>query len=282
MPTSVTISLKELQNLKKHILKTGLKKRKPTNEYELLRVENGNIKIVVYKSGKLVYNDTVESARVIDEILDVDRKYTYFIGSDEVGKGEWYGPLVVGCVALEPSLIKKFRKMGAKDSKSMDKKQLLLVAGRITKETFVKRITPFLPETYNRLYEEFQKENKTLNELLAWAHSSVIRKVLGSIRYESAKLVIDKFDVEKTYRRLYGINNSKIKVIQKSKGESETPVAVASILAKVRFEELVDNLNEKYNIDLRQAKPEDLDPKILRYVAKLHFKNVKKVFAHIA
>ena len=119
-------------------------------------------------------------------------------------------------------------------------------------------------------------ENKNLNDLLAWAHSSAIKDVIDKLVYTKIKLVIDKFDVEKTYRRLHTLDESKIKIIQKSKGESEIPVATASILAKRTFEKSVDALDKKYHINLRKSSPEDIDKSILPYVSKLHFKNVNK------
>lgn len=278
MPKSISISFRELEKLKNYILATGLRRAPTTNEYELLRISDGEVNFVVYRSGKLVYDDTEATRKIIDAIMIEEKQvYNYILGSDEVGKGEWYGPLVVVCTALTPSLIKKHRKLGVRDSKTIGKKELFSLEKEISKDTFPKQISYFLPETYNKLYDDFRKEKKTLNDLMAWAHSAAIKKVLELIEYEKVKVIIDKFDIEKTYRRLYTIDNSKVKIIQKSKGETEIPVAVASILAKVRFENLVDSLDKKFNVDLRNSKPEDINVKVLPHVAKLHFKNVKRV-----
>lgn len=278
MLKTITISFRELGKLKSHILASGIKRTPTKSEYELLRIDDGEAKLIVYKSGKVVYEDNEATREVIDKIIVIEEseKYTYILGSDETGKGEWYGPLVVVCTALTPQQIKKFRKMGVRDSKTINKKELFQLENNVLREKFPKQISYFLPETYNKLYEEFRKEKKTLNDLLAWGHSAAIKTVLDLIKYEKIKIVIDKFDVEKTYRRLYTIDDAKVKIIQKSRGESETPVALASILAKVRFEKLVDFLDKKYNLDLRRSKPEDVPTKVLPQVAKLHFKNVKK------
>ena len=280
MPKSITISFEELEKLKNYILATGLRRVPVTNEFELLRISNGEANLTVYRSGKLVYDDTQATRKIIDAIIAEEQQdYNYILGTDEVGKGEWYGPLVVACTALTPNLITKYRKMGVRDSKTIRKKELFLLEKEMSRDIFPKQISYFLPETYNKLYEDFRREQKTLNDLLAWAHSAAIKKVLELIEYEKVKIIIDKFDIEKTYRRLYTIENSKVKIIQKSKGETEIPVAVASILAKVRFEKLVDSLNQKFSIDLRNSQPEDVDVRILPYVGKLHFKNVKRVLS---
>lgn len=67
-------------------------------------------------------------------------------------------------------------------------------------------------------------------------------------------------------------------MIQKSEGESEVAVAAASILAKLIFEEKVDELDAKFGINLRKMKVKDVPGDILPFVAKMHFKNVKKIF----
>jgi ribonuclease HIII len=274
MPTSIAISLKELQNLKNYILKTGLKRAPTTTEYELLRIEDGEVKIVVYKSGKLVFNDNPKSKLIIEAILEKEKVYDYVLGTDEVGKGEWYGPLVVACVALTPSELARFREMGVRDSKSIRTPILMQLAQQILKTKLKWKPLIIPPYTFNQKFAEFKRENKTLNELLAWAHSAAIKDMLDLVTYTKAKIVIDKFDVEKTYRRLYGIDESRLTILQTSK-ETEVAVNVASILAKYTFEREVDKLNRFYNIDLRKASPSDIDPQILPQVAKIHFKNVK-------
>jgi len=277
MPKTIIISFKELEKLKNYILASGIKRVTTSNEYELLRIRDGEANLIVYKSGKVVYENNEATRKIIDAIMVEEREhYTYILGSDETGKGEWYGPLVVVCTALTPQQIKNFRKMGVRDSKTIGKKELFQLEQKVLKENFPKQISYLLPETYNKMYKDFRKENKNLNDLLAWAHSAAIKTVLDLIKYEKVKIVIDKFDVEKTYRRLYTINDSKAKIIQKSRGETEIPVALASILAKVRFENLVDSLDGKYNLNLRNSKPEDIPVEVLPHVAKLHFKNVKK------
>lgn len=279
---SLTIDVSELEKLKDHILKTGLKREKPTNEYELLRIKDGDVFIVVYKSGKVVHNDSKASQQVLDVILKKEEVYDYVLGSDETGKGEWYGPLVVVATALTPREIIELRKLGARDSKTIGEPQLMELAKKIREMKFLRESRILPPETYNDLYATFRGEGKTLNDMLAWAHAEAIKDLLEKLGNQRTRIVIDKFDVKKTESRLRGemrerrIKDNNVEVIQKSKGESEIPVATASILAKYIFETKVDDLNRKYGVDLRKTMPEDIDPKILPRVAKLHFKNVAK------
>jgi ribonuclease HIII len=60
-------------------------------------------------------------------------------------------------------------------------------------------------------------------------------------------------------------------------GESEIPVAAASIIAKYLFEKVVDELNEMYHVNLRGSKPENVKQEYLIETAKIHFKNVQKL-----
>lgn len=271
---SLTISISELNKLKGVIFKNELTREAVKSEYELLRIKDDDINIIVYKSGKIAHNDSDASKKVIESILKKDTEYDYILGSDETGKGEWFGPLVVVATAITPEEIVELRKLGVQDSKRFNKKQILKIAKEIITMDFVRHSIPLNPETYNRLYDNFKNEGKNLNDMMAWAHSAVIKDTLNTIEYNKAKVVIDKFDFEKTEYRLENVNKSNLKVIQKTGGESEIPVATASIIAKYLYETEVDKLNEKYGIDLRKSKPNDIKPETLPFVAKLHFKNV--------
>jgi len=273
-PASLTISEKELQKLKGYILKTNLKRETPTSEYELLRIKDGKIMIVVYKSGKVVHNGSEESQNVINDILKKEDKYDFLMGSDETGKGEWFGPLVVTATALTPEDIIELRKLGVRDSKTIKKDELMKLAEKLFKMDFPRFTITLLPEKYNQMYMDFEKEGKSLNDMLAWAHSAVIKAMLKYVKAKNAKVVIDKFDFEKTEFRLEKVDRTNVEIIQKSKGESEIPVAAASIIAKYTYEMEVDKLIEKYHIDLRKSQPKDVDKSVLSCVGKLHFKNV--------
>lgn len=279
MPVSMTISLAELEKLRNQILSMGLKRARPTSEHELLRIEDRDITLIVYKSGRLVHNNTESSRRLIDSILEREREYEYLLGSDEVGKGEWYGPLIVVCAALKPDDIVHFRKIGVKDSKLLRRSELTKLALEIKKSKLLYRDVTLMPEIYNTRYEEFQRERKTLNDLLAWCHATAIRTTLAYLGSGRTKVVIDKFDVKKTDLRLEAakVKDENVEIIQSSKGDTEIPVSVASIIAKHMFETRVDALNEKYRVDLRNCQPSAIDPKMLPHLAKLHFSNVSEV-----
>ena len=272
---SLILSGKEMENLKAVINEISLNKYPITNKYELLRVKDQNINLILYNTGKLVFNENPETLDILNSILERQTGYDYFLGSDETGKGEWYGPLVVVVTALKPEEIIKLRLMGVKDSKTIKTAKIIEIARQILETEITYNSIILNPQTFNKLCTEFKMEGKNLNDLMAWAHSRVIGDILKRIEFNQAKIVIDRFDREKTEKRLKKLEDSRINVIQKTKGESEIPVAAASIIAKYLFEMEVDKLNRRYELKLKNSSPEEINPEILQDVAKEHFKNVK-------
>lgn len=271
---SLTIDNDEIQKLEEIILSKKLKKVHPKSEYELLRIKDNDVSIVLYKSGKVVYSDTDASWRIIGSILKEEEIYDYILGSDETGKGEWFGPLVVVVTALTPGEIIELRKLGVRDSKTLKKPQIMKITNKMLDMDFIRHSRILVPKTYNKLYDEFKAEGKNLNDMMAWAHSAVIKETLNQIEFKSAKVIIDRFDFKKTEFRLLKLDKKNLDIVQKTRAESKIPVAAASIIAKYLFEKEVDKLNSKYGVDLRKLKPTDIDSNILPYVAKMHFKNV--------
>jgi len=274
---SLTLSKIEVQRLKEYIESSHLERKPVTNQYEILRVKDRNVNLILYSTGKLVFNESSKTLDVLNSILEREEGFDYFLGSDETGKGEWYGPLVVVVTALTPEEIIKLRILGVKDSKTMKTPKITETALNIREIGIPYESIVLEPTSYNRLYREFKSEGKSLNDLMAWAHSKIIQKLLGRLEFNQAQVIIDKFDQKKTEKRLGNYDESRVKVIQKTGAETETPVAAASIIAKSLFEKAVHELNEKYDLDLKNSGPEEINPEILPYVAKAHFKNVKSL-----
>lgn len=275
--TSIQLNENEIEKLKNLASTRKLKNTKSSSEYELLRIKDGDISLILYTSGKVVHNGSENSIQVLNSIFNKEKDFDFIIGSDETGKGEWYGPLVVVATALTPEEILELKMLGIKDSKKIKKTQILKLAESLKKKDFERYSIILNPETYNEFYSKLRKEGRNLNDMMAWSHSVVINELIKKVNFEKAKVVIDKFDFEKTeYRLERKVDKTNLEVIQKTGGESEIPVAAASIIAKYLFESEVDKLNEKYHINLRESTPEDISSDILPNVSKIHFKNVKK------
>jgi ribonuclease HIII len=272
---SLILSKKEIEKLQKFIDKNKLKTLPPTNKYEKIRLKDGRIQLILYNTGKLVFNNSEETSEILNSILIRETDYDLYLGSDEAGKGEWYGPLVVVATALDAEEIFMLRMLGVKDSKTMKTPKIMETAQKILKLKITHQTMLLTPKTYNNLYKNFKSEGKTLNDLLAWAHGLVIRDLINRIEFQKAHLVIDKFDQKKMDFQLSKLDLSGVDVVQMSGGESETPVAAASIIAKYQFEREVDRLNKKYGIELKKT-GSGIDEEILGKVAKEHFSNIQK------
>jgi ribonuclease HIII len=194
-----------------------------------------------------------------DKIMEFEGLY---IGSDEAGKGDFFGPLVVAAIAINEETIEILKTIGVKDSKKLSDSKIDLLASVIRQKIPYDQIVLF-PKTYNELYRKF----KNLNHLLAWSHAAVI-KTLAEKTVASQGLKLDL--------RMY------------PKAETDIAVAGASILARNAFLEGLKALGDSIGTPLKkgasapvqnQAKEileihgEELFPSI----AKLHFKTYKEL-----
>ena len=209
------------------------------------------------------------------------------IGTDESGKGDYFGPLVVGGVLVETGTREKLAALGVRDSKKLgDARCRGLAAGirRICVERYREVIIP--PERYNTLYEEFRREGRNLNHLLAWAHARAIESLLECAPCGLA--VADQFGNERYIRSRLMNKGREIELIQEHRGERYLAVAAASILARDRFLEYLGRLSEEAGLTLPKGAGPPVVSAAREYVgrhgtdklfrvAKLHYKTTVQV-----
>jgi len=213
--------------------------------------------IIGYTSGKVVSNGPYSAAAVQTAILNmtssIDTKLV--IGSDEAGKGEWLGPMTVAAVALTPEQTAMLQALGVMDSKSMSVVRITELSKTVRRNALKVELLLISPEKFNSQIEEFRKEGKNLNDMLAWAHAKVITEVYESVksRKEELKIVVDQFARVKTEARLRGkLDLGRVELVQRPKAEDEIAVAAASIVAREAREAWIDWACEKYGYDLRE------------------------------
>jgi len=208
------------------------------------------------------------------------------IGTDEAGKGDYFGPLVGAGVYIDEEEAKKLASIGVKDSKTLSDQKNIELAERI--KTICKyhfSVIEISPLRYNQLYEDFTRENKNLNHLLAWSHAKAIEELLTRVNCSTA--VIDQFSDEKFILNKLQERGKKIKIIQMHRAEENIAVAAASILARARFLEKLEELSQIYKIKLPKGSSgvitiakefiEKYGEEKLNQVAKLHFKTTKSI-----
>jgi ribonuclease HIII len=209
------------------------------------------------------------------------------IGTDESGKGDYFGPMVVTGVWINEPIKNQLERLGIKDSKLLSDKRCRELASQIRKicrGKFEEVVIP--PERYNELYAQFRKEKQNLNHLLAWGHARAIESLLE--RHPCSCAIADQFGDEKYILSKLMEKGKEINLVQVTKGERYIAVAAASILARDRFLSRLDSLSQKYGIELPKGSSDAVFPparKIvdskgseeLKRVAKLHHKTTQRV-----
>ena len=250
-------------------------------DYSQLKGGVNSTKIQSLIEGKITPSD---SAKLNKKGIELELP---IIGTDESGKGDYFGPLVSAGVYIDKQSARDLIACGAKDSKRLsDNKnsELAHEIAKICKRRFA--IIEISPEKYNDLYKQFKKEKKNLNTLLAWGHAKAIEEILSKVDCKVA--IADQFADERFILGKLQEKGKKLKLIQMHKAEQNIAVAAASILARARFLEKLHRLSDEYKTDLPKGvsrtviesarKIVDLHGKeTLRKVAKLHFKTTFKV-----
>ena len=154
-------------------------------------------------------------------------------GSDESGKGDYFGPLVVCCAYTDENLSAEMRKLGVKDCKQMTDKAVLTAGAQLRRllgpDGYA--VVKLGPAAYNRLYAKM----KNINRMLAWAHGTAIEDLLTK-RPACDRVVVDQFaPTEQTIRRALKERGKRAKVEQRHKAESDIAVAAASVIARELF-----------------------------------------------
>ena len=267
-----------------------------TVQYSFWRAKTSGFQAVYYTSGKLLVQgkETERIAAEINAALGIEREKPEdaktslidtngekYIGTDESGKGDFFGPLIAAGVQSDDALNKKFADLGIKDSKKMKDSEILKAANFI-KANAVHSVIVIMPEKYNELYKKFNN----LNKLLAWAHARAIENILekSPCRYALA----DKFGNESLIENALMKNGRNIILKQCVRAEADTACAAASVLARAEFVKRMQELSKRYEINFSKGVSDAVEEQakefIKRYsadrlneIAKLHFKTAEKI-----
>ena len=219
-----------------------------------------------------------------EELNDPRFKFVSTIGSDEVGTGDYFGPIIVTASYVSKDDIPFIAGLGVKDSKKITDKKIMEIAPKIMEripyESYI-----LSPTEYNT------KKYKNLNGVKAMFHNKVLR-TLRNKHYSYSYIVVDQFCSEKSY--FWYLNFMDDKYIVKNitfttKAESKCySVAAASVISRYLFLEEMDKLSKKLgkeiprgageNVDIfvRNLLKEKPDIKLEDYV-KLNFTNTEKI-----
>lgn len=226
-------------------------------EHERFRLKMGRWDVVAYGTGKVTVSDT-QLLPVIEEVLEevLEPAEATVVGSDETGKGEWLGPLVVAACAVPPAERAALVTHGVMDSKELSAGQIPDVAAAIEDAQIPCEIVLVSPERFNELFAELKQEGKSLNDLVAWAHAKALGGVLSTLEAEDGaqgvRIVVDEFDRVKTQARTQrAFDVDRYPVEQRTQAEDEIAVAAASVLAKAARERWIDAYEDRSGLAVR-------------------------------
>lgn len=210
---------------------------------------------------------------------DPDRRG--WIGTDEAGKGDYFGPLVVAGVFVTEETAAELAAAGVRDSKRVSDSRSHSLATWI-RETSPVDVVVIGPERYNEMYAEI----RNLNRLLAWAHARVIENLIE--RVDCARVVSDQFGDERFLRVALLEKGRQVQLEQRPRAEDDIAVAAASIVARSEFLRRLRQLSKTAGIELAKGAGapvlaagrrfvEKHGFEALRRVAKLHFKTTEQL-----
>ncbi len=288
-------------------------KRPKTPNYALFQADDADCVVTVYESGKAVFQGVsadisaqmwIERERHLNPTKKVEVKnseqkekkektetkvdpkiyYASTIGSDEVGTGDYFGPIVVTSAYVNKDNIKWLEELGVKDSKKLTDDKILELVPQIIKKIPYKSII-----LTNKEYNERYNSNTNMNKLKAILHNNVLLQLTREIK-DYDYVVVDEFATKYVYfNYLKESPNVFRNITFLTKGEDKClAVACASLISRFIFIKEFDKLSEKLDAFLPKGASDavnDMGKKlvskygedILKDIAKLNFKNTDRI-----
>ncbi len=269
------------------------------NPYAIATVNVDNCAITFFKSGKVVFQGidaqdeantwksmSVSKQNTSSSITTNDYIYIAHGGSDEVGTGDYYGPICVAATYVDKDDIKFLIELGVKDSKQLSDEKILEIAPQIIKQIKYTQLS-----VDNDKYNSLISQGYNMNKIKAYLHNQALNLLIKKNNLINPRLIIDQF----AEKKLYFSYLSNVKEIVKNvefmtKAESISPaVAAASIIARYSFLQRMTVLEQKYCIKIPKGAGAAVDTfgqlfiKIhgieeFKHICKYNFKNTEKVF----
>lgn len=209
------------------------------------------------------------------------------IGSDEVGTGDYFGPIVVASCLVNKEDVEYLNVIGVKDSKMLSDSKIREIAPLILKRLKVK-IFVLSNQKYNQLYNS---EKYNLNKIKAYLHNFVLYKLVEETKF-TGPVIIDQFCDSELYFKY--LNDFKANDILKNvsfyiKAENKfLAVACASIVARFEFLRRIDDIAKETGIQIIKGANSEVDQiayklaykhgiEYLKKYVKFHFANTKKI-----
>ena len=294
----MTISFKVSDKLKEEMIKHFEdKKRDKTPMYAIFQADEEDTVVTLYESGKVVFqgvsadvdaNYWKETEKILtgsypeekekkekkEEVDNTDYYFISSIGSDEVGTGDFFGPIIVTASYVDRKDISFLEELGVRDSKKVTDDKIVKIA-----PTLIEKIPHYTYILTNEEYNKMQDSGNNMNKIKSILHNKCI---LGLMKEGNTPK-----------RNYYGYLKDEPNVFRKitftTKAEDKClSVGVSSIISRYLFLQEMEKLSNKVNISLPLGASTVVDEtgkKIvekygkekLNEIAKLNFKNTEKI-----
>ena len=284
-------------------------KREKTPQYAILQADDGDTVVTLYNSGKAVFQGRdadlaadfwIETEKINSgtakvtssddkkEKKEVERKLPIrisSIGSDEVGTGDFFGPIVVSATYVDKANVDFLLDLGVKDSKKMSDSEIIKVVPEIIKKipynTFV---------LTNKQYNEMYSSDMNMNKMKAILHNKVLAGFANKEKYPYEYAVVDQFENPRSY--YFHLKDASFKIYNitfLTKAEDQClSVACASLISRYIFLREMDKISKDLGMVLPKGAGDivntvgmDIVKKYgknkLPEIAKMNFKNVEKI-----
>ena len=309
----MTITLKVSENTKQKMIEYFEDKKRPkTPQYAVFQADEADTVVTLYESGKAVFQgisadidanmwSEVEKHLNPNKKLEVnnseDKKKekkidkinpqiynSNSIGSDEVGTGDYFGPIVVTATYVSKENIPFLEELGVKDSKKLTDEKILEIVPKLIKVIPYESIILSNKE-YNLKYSFDINMNK-IKSIMHNKALSILKNKINNHDY----IVVDEFAKPYAYFNYLKDSTNVVRNITfMTKAEDKClSVACASIISRYIFLHEFDKLGKSIDMVLVKGasdKVDELGVKIvkkygfdkLNELAKLNFKNTDKI-----
>ncbi len=284
-------------------------KRDKTPAYAIFQADEEDTVVTLYESGKVVFqgvsadidaNFWKETEKILtgslpeekekkkkeEPVDDTDYYFINSIGSDEVGKGDYFGPIIVTASYVNKNDISFLEELGVRDSKKITDEKILKIAPEIIKK--IPHETIILD---NIKFNEMVEKGYNINKINSLLHNKAILSLLKKDNYIYDMVVMDQFTPARNYfGYLKGTaNNIFRKITFTTKAEDKClSVACSSIISRYTFMKEMDKISKELKTTLPLGAGSIVDEagkelvkkygkEILNKYAKVNYKNTEKI-----
>lgn len=306
----MTISFKVSDNTKEKMIEHyKYMKRDKTPMYAIFQAQDADTVITLYESGKVVFQgvsadidanywketevilngkEVIEDNKKKEKKVDTDKTDYYFInsiGSDEVGTGDYFGPIVVTASYVNKENISFLEELGVRDSKKLTDEKILSIVPKIMDKI---PYQSFILDC--KSYNKMQENGDNMNKIKAILHNKVLLGLLKKDNFVYDMVVVDQFTPERNYYNyLKSENNVFRKITFTTKAEDKClSVACSSLISRYLFLKEMEKMSNTLDAFIPKGAGvlvDDFGRKIvskygkdkLYEIAKINFKNTEKI-----